>query len=159
VAKVLELYDREDFYKCLQCAICTGCCPAASVVKGYNPREIILRYILYGEQEEVLSDERLWSCTTCHACEERCPHGIAVTGLLTHIMNLAAKRGNIPKPLREMIELMSRTGWSVKTSSHAEEIRETLGLRPLQRPDIEEIRTILRDAGLGGIMDLPGKLS
>jgi len=154
VAKALDLYDKEEFYRCLQCAICTGSCPAAQVVDGFNPREIILRYMLYGEQEEVLADEKLWCCTTCHACQERCPHEITISGLLTHIMNLAAKRGNLPRPLKENIKLMAETGWSVKATSHSDRIREQLGLKPLKRPDTEEIRSILCEAGLEEILDL-----
>ncbi len=154
MAKALDLYDKEEFYRCLQCAICTGSCPAAQVVDGFNPREIILRYMLYGEQEEVLADEKLWCCTTCHACQERCPHEITISGLLTHIMNLAAKRGNLPRPLKENIKLMAETGWSVKATSHSDRIREQLGLKPLKRPDTEEIRSILCEAGLEEILDL-----
>ena len=61
MGKALDLYDREEFYRCLQCAVCTGSCPSAQVVEGFNPRELILRYMLYGEQEEVLADEKLWA--------------------------------------------------------------------------------------------------
>jgi heterodisulfide reductase subunit C len=154
VAKALDLYDKEEFYRCLQCAICTGSCPAAQVIDGFNPREIILRYMLYGEQEEVLADEKLWCCTTCHACQERCPHEITISGLLTHIMNLAARRGNLPRPLKENIKLMAETGWSVKATSHSDRIREQLGLKPLKHPDTAEIRSILCEAGLEEILDL-----
>ena len=154
MAKALDLYDKEEFYRCLQCAICTGSCPAAQVIDGFNPREIILRYMLYGEQEEVLADEKLWCCTTCHACQERCPHEITISGLLTHIMNLAARRGNLPRPLKENIKLMAETGWSVKATSHSDRIREQLGLKPLKHPDTAEIRSILCEAGLEEILDL-----
>lgn len=154
MAKALDLYDKEEFYRCLQCAICTGSCPAAQVVDGFNPREIILRYMLYGEQEEVLADEKLWCCTTCHACQERCPHEITISGLLTHIMNLAAKKGNLPRPLKENVKLMAETGWSVKATSHSDRIREQLGLKPLKHPDTAEIRSILCEAGLEEILDL-----
>ena len=154
MAKALDLYDKEEFYRCLQCAICTGSCPAAQVVEGFNPREIILRYMLYGEQEEVLADEKLWCCTTCHACQERCPHEITISGLLTHIMNLAAKGGNLPRPLKENVRLMAETGWSVRATSHSDRIREQLGLKPLKHPDTTEIRSILCEAGLEEILDL-----
>jgi len=154
MAKALDLYDKEEFYRCLQCAICTGSCPTAQVVEGFNPREIILRYMLYGEQEEVLADEKLWCCTTCHACQERCPHEITISGLLTHIMNLAARGGNLPRPLKENIKLMAETGWSVRATSHSDRIREQLGLKPLKRPNTAEIRSILSETGLDEILEL-----
>ena len=154
MAKALDLYDKEEFYRCLQCAVCTGSCPTAQVIEGFNPREIILRYMLYGEQEEVLADEKLWCCTTCHACQERCPHEITISGLLTHIMNLAARGGNLPRPLKENIKLMAETGWSVRATSHSDRIREQLGLKPLKRPNTAEIRSILSETGLDEILEL-----
>ncbi|MBN2554157.1 MAG: 4Fe-4S dicluster domain-containing protein [Spirochaetales bacterium] len=154
MAKALDLYDKEEFYRCLQCAICTGSCPVAQVIDGFNPREIILRYMLYGEQEEVLADEKIWCCTTCHACQERCPHEITISGLLTHIMNLAARKGNLPRPLKDNIRLMAETGWSVRATSHSDRVREQLGLKPLKRPDTHEIRSILCEAGLEEILEL-----
>jgi heterodisulfide reductase subunit C len=153
--KALDLYDKEEFYKCLQCAVCTGSCPTARVVPGYSPRDMILRYILYGEQDEVLDRPELWCCTTCHACQERCPHEIRISGLLTHIMNLAARRGNLPKAMREGLKLMAETGWSVPAPPRADRVRGELGLKPLKKPDTEEIRAIFREAGLDGILDLP----
>ncbi len=153
MCKALDLYDRKEFYRCLQCAICTGSCPAARVVEGYNPREFILRYILDGEQDEVLKKDILWFCTTCQACRERCPHEINVTGLLTHITNLAARRGNLPDSLREQIGLLLETGWSIQATSRADRIRKELGLKPLKRPDTSEISQILREAGLDKILD------
>ena len=153
-SRALDLYDREEFYRCLQCAVCTGSCPSAQVVEGYNPRELILRYMLYGEQEEVLVDPKIWACTTCHACQERCPHEIHICGLFTHIMNLAARRGNLPRALRDTIMLMAGTGWSVRATPHTERLRGELGLRPLKRPNAEEIRSILREAGLGEILEI-----
>ena len=154
MSKALDLYDKEEFYRCLQCAICTGSCPAARVIPGYNPREIILRYMLYGEQDEVLEMPELWCCTTCHTCQARCPHNICISGLLTHILNLAAARGNLPQTLREGIKLMAETGWSIQATPRADRIREELGLKPLKRPDAQEIREIFREAGLDRILDL-----
>lgn len=152
--RALDLFDKEEFYRCLQCAVCTGSCPTAHVIPEFNPREIILRYMLYGEEDEVLDMPSLWCCTTCHACQERCPQEICISGLLTHIMNLAAKRGNLPKTMREGIKLMAETGWSIQASQHADRVREELGLKPLKRPDVSEIRKIFREAGLDEILEL-----
>jgi len=154
LAKALDLFKKEEFYQCLQCAVCTGSCPAARVIPECNPREVILRYILYGEQEEVLDMPSVWYCTTCHACQERCPHGIHISGLLTHIMNLAAKRGNLPDALRAGVELMAEIGWSVQATPRSDRMREEIGLRPLKKPNTEEIREIFREAGLDKILEI-----
>ncbi len=148
-----ELFNRKDFYRCLQCAICTGSCPAARVIEGFNPREYILKYILYGEQEELLKSDMIWCCTTCQICQERCPHGIDISGFLIHIMNLAAERGNLPEEILKEIRLIAETGRSIKSTAHTVRVREELGLKALEQPDTEEIRNILREAGLKGMLD------
>lgn len=152
--KPLELYDKEEFYQCLGCAICTGSCPALRVVDNYySPREIILRYILFGTQEKVLENRNLWCCTTCHTCQARCPHDIRISGLMTHVMNLAAKRGNLPKAMREGMKLMAETGWSVQATPRADRIREELGLKPLEKPKVSDIQEIFEEVGLFEILD------
>jgi heterodisulfide reductase subunit C len=115
---------------------------------------MILRYIMYGEQDEVIDNKTVWCCTTCHICEERCPHEIRILGLLTYIRNLAAKRGNLPDSLRAGIKLMSETGWAIPATSSAARVREELGLNPLKQPDTNEIKKIFCEAGLDKILEL-----
>ncbi|MBA7535201.1 hypothetical protein ES705_27454 [subsurface metagenome] len=154
MSKTLELYDREEFYRCLQCAVCTGSCPAARVIENYNPREIILKYILNREQEVMLKTDIIWCCTTCRICEERCPHGIHINSLLTHIKNLAAKCGNLPDALRQSIMQIAQTGRPIQATPRSERIRLELGLKPLENLEVEEIRKIFLKAGLGEILEL-----
>ncbi|TFG62699.1 MAG: hypothetical protein E4H36_07385 [Spirochaetales bacterium] len=154
VSKALNLYEREHFTRCLQCAICSGSCPTARVVDRYNPRELVLRYILDGDEDVLSEMDTLWCCTTCQVCRERCPHGINISGLLTHMMNLSALKGNIPPVLRSSIMMMIETGRPIQSNSRSERIRGELGLKPLTKPDTKEIREILLDAGLGKILDI-----
>ncbi len=149
-----ESFSKNELYRCLQCAVCTGSCPVSQVIEGYNPRETILQYLLHGEQQKVLDDELVWCCTTCYACQERCPHEIDINGLLTRIMNQAARHGNLPKGLREGLKILARTGRQVKATSSSERIRRETGLAPLTTPDSSEIRQLLREAGLGEILEL-----
>jgi heterodisulfide reductase subunit C len=58
---------------------------------SYGPRETLLRCLNLG-QEAVVNDERIWYCTTCQVCEDRCPQEIHISDLLTAIP-LAAQRG------------------------------------------------------------------
>ena len=146
--------DRKELYRCLQCAICTGSCPSASVVEGYNPREIILRYILDGRQDEVIASELIWACTTCGVCRERCPHDIPVPGLLTTIMNMAARKGNLPHKLRAGIRLLAETGWAIQATSRTNRLRRELGLAPLRKRDAGAIRRVLHEAGIDEVLEL-----
>ncbi len=73
-------------YSCVECGRCTEHCPAANTGKELNPKQIILglRDFLNenGAQAEApligthLSQEAIFQCTTCGACEFQCPVGI-----------------------------------------------------------------------------------
>ena len=101
--KPLSGFDDALLYECYQCSRCTGSCPAAIVVKGFNPRNLLLTCSRMG-LESAISDEKLWCCTTCHVCEDRCPQMIEVTDLLRTLMNEAARRGFIPERVKASTE-------------------------------------------------------
>jgi heterodisulfide reductase subunit C len=147
-----DKYNKKELYRCLQCAICTGSCPVSRVIEGFNPRETVLRYILYGEQEEVLEDDLIWCCTACQICSERCPHEIDICGLIIQIMNHAAFRRNIPEALQKQAAQIAGTGRAVSPTPRSERIRRELGLKPLKEPDTGEIRKILIDSGINNVI-------
>ena len=145
------LFDEELLYECYQCARCTGSCPAAIVVKGFNPRNLLLKYSRLG-MEAAVSDEKLWCCTTCHVCEDRCPQMIAVADLLMKLMNEASQRGYIPDKVRSGTEMILRTGRLLHQSKRNAEIRRKLGLKPLPEVPMEEVEGILEETGLSEMM-------
>jgi len=138
---------------CLQCAVCTGSCPVARVIDGYNPREIILRCLLYGEDKAVTDADTVWSCLTCHTCEERCPHGISVGDLLIEIMNRAAAEGRLPAAIRQTIANIARTGRAVPVSARCERLRKNLGLEPLRACDTDAVQELFRKCGVDKMLE------
>ncbi len=73
-------------YSCVECGRCTEHCPASNTGKVLNPKLIALglRDYLnqYGVASETpivgatISQEAIFQCTTCGACEYQCPVGI-----------------------------------------------------------------------------------
>ncbi len=73
-------------YSCVECGRCTEHCPAYNTGKLLNPKEIILGVRDYlnefgpASEEPLLgkhiSQEAVFQCTTCGACEYQCPVGI-----------------------------------------------------------------------------------
>ena len=143
IKSIWELFNKEDLFECYQCARCTGSCPAAMVMKSYGPREILLRCLNLG-QETVVRDERVWYCTTCHVCEDRCPQEINIPKLLTAIFNLAAQRGNLPEKIKFAVELIAKTGRSLIVNEKVLKDRQKLSLPPLDPLNIDEIEGILK---------------
>ncbi len=82
---------------CFNCGICTVSCPVRRVDDNYNPRRIV-RMVLYGMKEEILSSETIWKCAHCLTCVERCPQDVRFAEVIKALRILAvneAEKGNI----------------------------------------------------------------
>jgi len=111
-----------------------------------GPRRLLIKCLHEGPQA-VIQEESLWFCTICHVCEDRCPQEIHITDLLTALMNLASRKGNVPERVKAAVETIARTGRSVVTYRVDEE-RLRLGLKPLGRIDTHELEIIAARTGL-----------
>lgn len=90
-------------YSCVECGRCTEHCPAANTGKALNPKEIVLglRGYLneYGPEgtEPLLgkynTQEAVFQCTTCGACEFQCPVGIEHLPLIVGMRRGAVNTG------------------------------------------------------------------
>ena len=90
-------------YSCVECGRCTEHCPAANTGKTLNPKEIILGLRSYlneygpASSEPLLgkynSQEAVFQCTTCGACEFQCPVGIEHLPILIGLRRGAVNTG------------------------------------------------------------------
>ncbi|MFN7918715.1 MAG: heterodisulfide reductase-related iron-sulfur binding cluster [Bryobacteraceae bacterium] len=90
-------------YSCVECGRCTEHCPANNTGKELNPKEIILgvRGFLNefgpGGAEPLLgthlSQEAIFQCTTCGACENQCPVGVEHLPIIVGLRRGAVNSG------------------------------------------------------------------
>ncbi|MEP6714215.1 MAG: (Fe-S)-binding protein, partial [Terriglobia bacterium] len=90
-------------YSCVECGRCTEHCPAYNTGKELNPKEIILGLRDYlrtdGPASETpllashISEEAVFQCTTCGACEFQCPVGIQHLPLIVGMRRGAVNTG------------------------------------------------------------------
>ncbi|HUA21494.1 MAG TPA: (Fe-S)-binding protein [Bryobacteraceae bacterium] len=95
--------DALQVYTCVECGRCTEHCPAFNTGKVLNPKEIVLGVRGYlnesgpGSAEPLLgahlSQEAVFQCTTCGACEFQCPVGIQHLPLLIGLRRGAVNTG------------------------------------------------------------------
>jgi Fe-S oxidoreductase len=90
-------------YSCVECGRCTEHCPANNTGKILNPKEVILGLRAYlndrgpASEEALLgqynSQEAIFECTTCGACEFQCPVGIEHLPLIIGMRRGAVNTG------------------------------------------------------------------
>jgi Fe-S oxidoreductase len=104
-----------DAFTCVECGRCQVNCPAWGAGKELNPKTIILQTqeaLLAGNRErklgEVYSEQVLWQCTTCGACENQCPVGIEHLPILIGARRGLVSNGDAPDYLGAMYNNLER---------------------------------------------------
>jgi len=120
--------DLFDSYACTECGRCQMACPASVTGKPLNPRQVIHdlklnliangpgvkkgrapRLPLIGEGEGSISQDAIWSCTTCGACMEVCPVFIEqMPKLLKMRRALVERKAEFPEELLSLFENMEQ---------------------------------------------------
>ncbi|MGQ4910544.1 MAG: 4Fe-4S dicluster domain-containing protein [Candidatus Thorarchaeota archaeon] len=146
--EISSMPNGEELSACFACSTCTAACPIANVWK-YKPHQLI-RMILLGMREEVLSSEEIWLCLTCFQCQERCPQKVRVTDILFDCKNLAAEEGKIPPNVAALGKQLVETGQLYTVTADWE--REDMDLEPeVPGLDVEPIKKILKGTRTGRI--------
>ncbi len=139
----------ERIARCFACGTCTASCPVREVTERYNPRRIIHMSLL-GLKEQVLSSDFIWLCSTCYACQERCPQDVRITDLMHAIKNVAVQEGHVPPAFLTQVDLIADHGRLYDITAFENERRTELGLPAItERP--EDYRRILAATGLDAL--------
>ncbi len=93
----------ENLKYCFACGMCTASCPVSEIDENYNPRKII-RMILLGMRQEVLSSDLPWLCLQCYACYAHCPQDVKFTDIMGVLRNMAIKEGYVHPSFPKQIE-------------------------------------------------------
>jgi Fe-S oxidoreductase len=141
VAKVNEFSWKDvlDFYSCTECGRCQELCPAWNTEKPLSPKNIIIDLkknlthhktpILAGKEEEVthvidehVTEDVIWACTSCRACEIACPVFIEQTDKIYDIRrNLVMMESKFPAEVQPVFKNMETNGspWAFAPSERA----------------------------------------
>ncbi|MBN2058964.1 MAG: 4Fe-4S dicluster domain-containing protein [Deltaproteobacteria bacterium] len=107
-----ELFEQpggDKISACFTCRTCVASCPITAVNDRFNPLRII-RMALYGLKNEVLSSPFIWLCSSCYACQERCPQGVNITEFMTLLKNMAVISGYMPPGVKAQKEIITKEG-------------------------------------------------
>jgi len=128
VSKVEEFNWKQllDLDACTRCGRCQDACPAQFSGKNLNPKQVIqdLKDHLYdvypgflslkpaeSRREmigEVITEEDIWDCTTCRACQQACPVYIEHIDKIVDLRrNLAMEKSQFPEAAQEALKSLS----------------------------------------------------
>jgi Fe-S oxidoreductase len=116
-----------DFYSCADCGRCSDQCPANAVGRPLSPRFITIKardyafqhYPVFGNPGNgtplissggIYSEDEIWSCTTCGACEEECPLLIQYIDKVVDLRRGMIDDGNVPQSLQKPLKALESRG-------------------------------------------------
>ncbi len=145
-SQVAAQFGGETMKRCYQCGTCASSCPVAKKTPDFNPRELI-KLSLLGNEDEVLSSESIWLCCSCYNCQERCPQKVEIADVIYALRNIALRKGHVPSIYSGFASALMTDGRIVGVSKFVETKRPTLGLPPLQKVGVDNLRKILCATG------------
>lgn len=105
--EVAEEPGGENIKVCFSCGICTAGCPVSEIDPRYNPRRII-RMVILGMREEVLSSDLIWLCSLCYTCYARCPQNVKFTEVMGALRNMAVREGHVHGSFLKEVEAIDK---------------------------------------------------
>ncbi len=141
--RLLEQLGGNRVNLCYQCGACAGDCPSARFHDEFNPREIMMRALTGGLDALLAPDSIIWKCSNCYNCYERCPQDVRPVEVILALKNLAQEDHTQPEVVEGTVETIRKTGRSAPVISTLARKRESMGLPPLPKIDMEEIHAIL----------------
>ena len=122
--------EGEKISACFTCRTCVASCPITAVNDRFNPLRII-RMAIYGLREEVLESDFIWLCSSCYACQERCPQGVSITEFMTLLKNMAVIYGYVPQGIKAQREIIFNEGRIYPIDDFDNKKRDKIGLPKL----------------------------
>jgi len=149
--EISEKVGAKSLLKCIQCGVCSSGCTVTEYV-DMQPHRVVASCLL-GLKDEVLSSQAIWTCSLCHRCTERCPKNVDYSFILALLRNMAVKEGTVPKEYSSTVVTIYNNGFVVPYTGglkdNIDRRRNKMGLPQIVPPNLEEIRFIIEETGLG----------
>ncbi len=141
----------KSLLNCIQCGVCSSGCTVTEYV-DMQPHRVVASCLL-GLKDEVLESQAIWTCSLCHRCTERCPKNVDYSFILALLRNMSVKEGKFPKEYSGTVVTIYNNGYVVPYTGglkdNIDRRRNRMGLPQLIPPNLDEIRLIIEETGLG----------
>jgi Fe-S oxidoreductase len=114
-----------DFYSCADCGRCSDQCPANAVGRPLSPRFVTIKardycfehFPVFGTANNshplvgtIYSEDEIWSCTTCGACEAECPLLVEYIDKMVDLRRGLVDDGKVPQSLQKPLKALESRG-------------------------------------------------
>jgi Fe-S oxidoreductase len=114
-----------DFYSCADCGRCSDQCPSNAAGRPLSPRFLTIKARDYAFRHypmfrrpnnsealigSIYSEDEIWSCTTCGACEEECPLLVEYIDKIVDLRRGMIDDGNVPQSLQKPLKALENRG-------------------------------------------------
>jgi Fe-S oxidoreductase len=137
-----------DFYSCADCGRCSDQCPSAAAGRPLSPRFLSIKardysykhYRIFGKVKNgapligsLYSDDEIWSCTTCGACEQECPLLLEYIDKIVDLRRGLVDDGKVPQSLQKPLKALESRGnpFGKLQKKRADWTRESEGQRAI----------------------------
>jgi len=150
-----------DTDACTMCGRCTSVCPAHATGKPLDPREIVLKTgeVMartgspavsppIGVDDEItvpanwmfdrISQDEVWSCTSCKACDEICPVNIEILDKILDMRRyLTLMESDFPSELGQAFRAMENSAnpWAMSQSERGDWAKDLDGINVIDGGD------------------------
>jgi Fe-S oxidoreductase len=136
-----------DFISCTECGRCSDLCPASITQKPLSPMHLVHKLkdrlkedgpkVIKGIQEreplvdgKKITEDEIWDCTTCAACEEICPVGIEHPRFIMDMRRYLVFDQKMPSTAGKTLQKVMNQGnpWGLPPENR-NEFAKSIGLR------------------------------
>lgn len=90
-SSMLEKRMHLNVTSCFQCRKCTNGCPVTFAMDIYPDQ--VIRLVLLGQKDRVLTCRTIWVCSACETCTTRCPNGVDIAATMDALKEMAVEAG------------------------------------------------------------------
>lgn len=157
-----------DFYSCADCGRCSDNCPANAAGRGLSPKMISIKARDYAYKHfpvfgtapnpgeikfvgDIITENEIWSCTTCGACEQECPIFIEYIDKIVDMRRYLLDQGSLPSTLQKPLQQVKKKGNAygankAKRAAWAKELEE-IEVRELKKGDAADLLFFVDSCG------------
>jgi Fe-S oxidoreductase len=111
-----EGFEKLSYNSCVEIGACESACPATAAGRQLSPRVVVRKLSLLDSEEGASADpmtsvteDELWSCTSCGACVTACPVAVKHVDLIYDLRRNLVNAGKLDKEKSTLLQNLTQS--------------------------------------------------